>query len=550
MLKYFSTTGTGPLKVHVDKCLKKNQQTAILSFAKRQPLSISSFWKEKVKESCTFFACTALKPFKMFSDPGLLHMAQTLIDFGSSNPGVRAKDIIPGRNEISKNVETLEGKFSQDLNEMLKPLSEENRISFSADMWSDRVTKEKFLDISVHFVDIDFKMVTKQLKMVHFPESHTADAITEKLSTELKKISQSIKFCRIVTDSGANIKKSVNEKFEGYQCFAHRYNTSLETGFKLACSQDVILSEIESQVTRLICYVNKADLNNGLPIRLKSGCQTRPWRHFFEKYNSICESYDALLEKLGDKQHKLNCINKNLLFSMRDFFKIFKNIFDLIECVNSITAHLALPVYYVTLEKLTNYANQCEALSDDPCAKYSLDVLSNKIVDQIKEKVFPLIKPIHYAATLLDPETNYFEFIPDLDEKTKALKTGTEFIKKLIDKPVTITVEPIILPTDSFLQTAKRTKITQRDPIESEIDELLKCDPVPLCSFWKNQSSLRNLKQAALQIFSLTLSSSGPERHFSSSGKCANPERSCLKPYKLCSQVFVGLYLRDSLKSD
>ena len=89
-------------------------------------------------------------------------------------------------------------------------------------------------------------------------------------------------------------------------------------------------------------------------------------------------------------------------------------------------------------------------------------------------------------------------------------------------------------------------KTSNVDPIQSELNELLSSEPTEISKFWR-ETLLLNLKQVARKILAVPATSSGPERHFSYAGKCANPERSTLSSEKVCSQTYACLALKNIL---
>ena len=184
---------------------------------------------------------------------------------------------------------------------LLKPLVADGLVTYSADMWSSKHSKTQFLDFSAHYIQPDFTMKTMSLCIQHFPEQHTANNIADRFMAILSTIDQNPKEARFVTDAGANIKKACRENFKSSLCLCHKFSTAVQLGFSNALSKSDLLCAIDLNVTSLITFVNKTDMNSQLPIRLKSGGITRPWRHLFNKFSSVKESYDSLctiLEKV------------------------------------------------------------------------------------------------------------------------------------------------------------------------------------------------------------------------------------------------------------
>ena len=137
-------------------------------------------------------------------------------------------------------------------------------------------------------------MITEQLRMEAFPESHSHENIIARFQPILVGLKQDPKKAVFVTDSGANIKKAIKVMSVPMLCFAHKFNTSLEIGYSDCLEQCEALKAFDKSVTNLITYVNKSEINHNLPIRLKSGGVTRPWRHLYDKFYGVLRSYDSL----------------------------------------------------------------------------------------------------------------------------------------------------------------------------------------------------------------------------------------------------------------
>lgn len=132
--------------------------------------------------------------------------------------------------------------------------------------------------------------------------------------------------------------------------------------------------------------------------------------------------------------HKILVINKHMLEVVVEFFGIFKNVFDTLEPINSITANLVVPTYFSAMSQLRDFPSK---LSTNPSADSDVYdiilVLSDAIYVRIQAKIHPEIRPIHYAATYLDPNFNQFSNIEEIEARNNAFETAKTFIKQKIN---------------------------------------------------------------------------------------------------------------------
>jgi len=94
--------------------------------------------------------------------------------------------------------------------------------------------------------------------------------------------------------------------------------------------------------------VNQAfGVQSNLPITLKHGGETRPWRSLSGMFTSISQSRDALFRelKIRQKEHLIARIDDELLNEVVTFLSVFPTLFDMLEYANVATLQNALPVF-------------------------------------------------------------------------------------------------------------------------------------------------------------------------------------------------------------
>ena len=102
----------------------------------------------------------------------------------------------------------------------------------------------------------------------------------------------------------------------------HRLNTAIEKAYTKSLQTNTYLKSADEAITGVIGYANRSNLQNKLPIKLKSGSQTRPWRRYSDRFKSIFESYEALEQKLP----VFFLLNYTSQFHLYQFKRLLKNI--------------------------------------------------------------------------------------------------------------------------------------------------------------------------------------------------------------------------------
>ena len=130
-----------------------------------------------------------------------------------------------------------------------------------------------------------------------------------------KRFFVNISEVQIVTDSGRNIVAAVSD-MRSNRCMAHRLHTVLSDAWEYAKEHDPDILNLDLFCRKLVTFVKaSSNIQEHLPMRLKHGGKTRPWRSLYQMFHSIYTSYDALEVVLGQKRElvRLQSIDKPLL---------------------------------------------------------------------------------------------------------------------------------------------------------------------------------------------------------------------------------------------
>ena len=118
--------------------------------------------------------------------------------------------------------------------------------TLTTDLWSS-ATMAPYMSLTVHFIDQDWKLVSKCLQTSFLPEDHTAVNLADALQDALREWELSAdKVSCLTTDSGANIKAAVrNLGWPWLSCFGHNLNLAVSNTLeKTECEQTVPLQSV------------------------------------------------------------------------------------------------------------------------------------------------------------------------------------------------------------------------------------------------------------------------------------------------------------------
>lgn len=114
-----------------------------------------------------------LRPLSVFEGTGFQELAQELVNIGSKYGPLNVKDILYSRRTMSRKIlpETYE-EVRKKLKQELEKLFEEKKLNFTADHWESKA-KDKYMGITVHYINEDLEMVEKTIGCSQQPESKT-----------------------------------------------------------------------------------------------------------------------------------------------------------------------------------------------------------------------------------------------------------------------------------------------------------------------------------------------------------------------------------------
>ncbi len=133
---------------------------------------------------------------------------------------------LPGRSYFSYTA--IPRAYNRVRGELQQAISTVEHFSLTTDMWSS-TKMTPYMSLTFHFIDTEWKLVSKCLQTSFLPEDHTAANLADALQEALHDWGlEDNKVSCITTDSGSNIKAAVrNLGWPWLSCFGHNLNLAV-----------------------------------------------------------------------------------------------------------------------------------------------------------------------------------------------------------------------------------------------------------------------------------------------------------------------------------
>lgn len=196
--------------------VNSSQPTIMAAMEKRAPLQPGQKRAEEITDAITYYLAKDSVPFNAVDRPGF----QRLLNVLEPRYQVPAKSTF-SRQRMAK----LYDSTRQNVLDML------NGIDFYAattDMWSSR-GMTPYLGFTLHWIDKQWKLISRSLGTTFVPEDHTAKELGDCLDDVLKHWSlDSKKMTAITTDNAANIVKTCRDNnWRNITCFGHNLHLGI-----------------------------------------------------------------------------------------------------------------------------------------------------------------------------------------------------------------------------------------------------------------------------------------------------------------------------------
>lgn len=536
--------GTNNLKRH--KCRIPTRQLTVEQFMKPK-VQLSTVFKDQLKETITNFIVNGYHSFRTADQLELKDIFSLGVKYGSLYHNIDVNEAWSGRMTVSRHIQNTYLKSQEDLKCILRNPIKMNSVCLLSDIWTDPINHNSFLDVTVHYVNENFKTQSNCLSFSHFPSSHTSSHILAKITQVCENFQINIENTSFVTDSASNYICALSGA-NHYRCMAHRLHTIVKDAWENAKKCDPETSILSQKIIECKRYFHKsADKESRLPYKIPSDSSTRPWSGLRNLFNCFKLSYLSIKETLlEEKQESIFPYNERLIdcydivFSSIDIY--FKGIQQ-----NAATLHL----WIVNLVEMMDLAQTW------PC---EVSIFSSKFLEGLEKKCASNITKAHVIAVFFHPNYKKLECLKWITHNDEVRNAASDIASTILnffeiqdsrtqlidDFSGSIENQPnfpqkrrFMDPIDTLLPLSKVSLIEKEiqnylhEPVSKVYDD-------PLI-YW-SQCNYSNLKNLARSIYSIPASSAECERHASRAGLTLQKIRNRLKPCQLEKLVFLRDY--------
>ena len=193
-----------------------SQQTIKSTFHKTTPFESSNQRYQDITDAITQFLCKDNVAFNAVSRPGFQNLISVL------EPRYK----IPDKTTFSKN--KVIKLYDSTRESVMEELSSIGFFSSTTDMWSSHGLLP-YMGYTIHWIDSDWNLKSRNLGTRYVPENHTADNLAESMNDILSywKLDET-KQVVMTTDNGANVKKACKDNsWTNVSCFGHNLHLAI-----------------------------------------------------------------------------------------------------------------------------------------------------------------------------------------------------------------------------------------------------------------------------------------------------------------------------------
>lgn len=483
--------------------------------------------KSRLNELAAITCAVDMRPLSVFEGKGMIKFCQELIDTTSHIGRFDFKTTIVDHHNLSrKYLQDVYKKYRADVQE---ELSHVISMGHNTDGWQDKFTGTDYMSLICFYInnDWEWRKIVWATEEFDVP-SKNAEAVRKWYLDHLDEIGLDYKRHWIVADN-ASVMECAFKELNGAGCAAHCINLVV-----VAMTDGVLeVKELLKNAKKLVTHAKKTGIQKKLPRRLCQSMSVR-WNSSLKMIQSIEAVWVEMTQVLIERNEAayLTGINIMTLRELLDFLKLFKTATDVMESDNQPNIHLVLYWYFRMQKHLT--------VSED----------DSDIIEQLKtmglramhEKWAKRLRPIHYAATLLDPRAKNCKLA--VDQRI----AGEDFIKDLYFD-LNPEAENRTNEQDDIDKDEEDFYATGTDANEHEFDAYMRELPVnvksgeELLKYWKESKS-KGLARVAKVVLSVPASSATSERSFSDAGFTINIRRTSLRPANVDKLLFVRSAMR------
>ena len=242
-----------------------------------------------IKESQSALVACGVVSLKFCDNEVFKDFAQSMLLIGSKYHNPEARRVLFGKTAVKDNLMAKLEHCKIIISTAVR------QVCIATDVTIDQITQKAWSDLTFIWIE-NYEVKRGQYACRHWEGGrHIADNIRYFLHEQFTEIGiVDIAEVPIVTNSGRNIVASVSD-IRSQCCMAHILHTVLSDAWESAKESDMEIFNLDMFSRNLVTFVRSAnDIQEHLPIRLKHGGKTHPWRSLYKMFHSISTSYDAL----------------------------------------------------------------------------------------------------------------------------------------------------------------------------------------------------------------------------------------------------------------
>ena len=543
------------------KTPSRDGQTSIIdSWSKQQPLSSSSKEHKALTNSVAYCLARDMLPLSTVDKPGFRAMIHHF------NPRYQ----LPTRKHFTKvAIPALVNDVKCKIEEQIKSKQLEY-FSATTELWTS-AAGDPYITFTVHFNNGSWELKSYCLQTHYLPEDHTGTNIAEVLEETLQQWElDDKKLVGITTDSGSNVKLACTlRNWTRLSCFGHNLNLAVGKGLNdgrvqggLGVCRSAVAAFSRSWKKQRDLVV--AQEQKRLPVRkLKIDVVTR-WGSTYDMVERMLEQVDAVRSVLSEDRTSAHLVptwqDHDILHSIAAALKPLKCMTDALSGESCVTISAVKPLLNHLLEKVLVADDDDTDLTKEMKERIKVDLQLRYLesefdhlleVSSFLDPRFKLNYVNNRAKVLEDVEKEMSELIVCPLDDARSANDVVESGEPAETPPATKKAKGLSKVLGQCLGKSQSTStvLTLRQQVKQELDQYLShplLDVEESALDWWKVEAVRypTVAKLARKCLCLCATSVAAERVFSCGGNIVTDRRTCLKPEKVDSLVFLALNMK------
>lgn len=184
------------------------------------------------------------QPFSLVNDIGFKRLMKK----------AQPKYQVPSRNYFSDKI--VPDIYRKVKSKIASQIEEAEAISFTSDIWTS-VSNCSFISLTAHWINIEFERKSAVLNINDFPESHTAENISEVFKEMMTNWNVSKKFHILLRDNAPNmVKATTDANLPSASCFIH----TLQLVVNSSIDSQRVVNDIIAKSRKIVTHFSHSPL--------------------------------------------------------------------------------------------------------------------------------------------------------------------------------------------------------------------------------------------------------------------------------------------------